>query len=270
MSEEAKRREEIELKILEYNSRITTGGQEGFANYLKELQQKGEIESYFAVEGKIVVEYDGSYYEIEPDKPYYKLGKELKLGEGKESHLISKENADELGKLTLENRNSYTIIDEIETKDFNFVIPDAKGKEENAVDITLLANINIDNKGENDEGLDRSAIELEEGAILNLYIGEGVTATVDSSTGKEGDTANGFGAKGGPGGKAGIHVPETATLNLYGEGTLIAIGGDAGNGGGAVTGNTGGGRRWPELEQELVEMVDKVEMQIQNMQKKIH
>ena len=66
------------------------------------------------------------------------------------------------------------------------------------------------------------------------------------------------------GGYAGIHVPwidsnennirepeEYATLNLYGDGTLISFGGDAGNGGGAVSGNTGGGRRRSELVLEL-------------------
>ncbi len=65
------------------------------------------------------------------------------------------------------------------------------------------------------------------------------------------------------GGFAGVHVPwvdyneneyrdneEQAEFNLYGDGTLIAIGGDAGDGGGAVSGNTGGGRR--RSEQELV------------------
>lgn len=35
---------------------------------------------------------------------------------------------------------------------------------------------------------------------------------------------------------------EYAVFNVYGDGTLIAIGGDAGDGGGAVTDNTGG--RW--------------------------
>ena len=73
------------------------------------------------------------------------------------------------------------------------------------------------------------------------------------------------------GGYAGIHVPwidengdnnrdegEYAILNLYGDGTLIAFGGDAGDGGGAVSGNTGGGRWWPELVLVLVVMVELV------------
>lgn len=54
-----------------------------------------------------------------------------------------------------------------------------------------------------------------------------------------------LGAKGGVGGKAGIHVPETATLNLYGTGKLVAIGGDAGSGGkGSYHPFAGGRWRW--------------------------
>ena len=63
------------------------------------------------------------------------------------------------------------------------------------------------------------------------------------------------------GGFAGIRVPwkdfnnnevrdekEQAELNLYGEGVLIAIGGNAGIGGGALSDNAGGAGRRSELE----------------------
>lgn len=105
---------------------------------------------------------------------------------------------------------------------------------------------------------DRSAIHIEEGGVLKLYIADGVECIVNSGYGKQGDVANGLGAKGGPGGYAGIHVTWTdtdqngkfdldkdsyGTLELYGSGKIIAYGGKAGFGGGAVSGNTGGGRR---------------------------
>ena len=48
------------------------------------------------------------------------------------------------------------------------------------------------------EGLSRSAINIEPNAKLNLYIAKDVTLTVNSGFGKEGDTATDFGAKGGP------------------------------------------------------------------------
>ena len=97
------------------------------------------------------------------------------------------------------------------------------------------------------EGLKRSAIKVGVGATLDLVISKNVVVTVDSGFGEEGETATAAGAKGGAGGFAGINVPSGAELNLYGSGELIAIGGNAGDGGGAVNGDTGGGgggRSW--------------------------
>ncbi|MBR2290463.1 MAG: hypothetical protein IJ867_07825 [Clostridia bacterium] len=124
------------------------------------------------------------------------------------------------------------------------------------------------------EGLSRSAIDVAAGGVLDLYIAENVIVTVDSGFGKEGVTASALGAAGGPGGFAGIHIPwydsettgisgerddgEYAVLNLYGKGKLVAYGGNAGKGGGAVSGNTGGGRRRTEPVLELEVTAEKV------------
>lgn len=67
-------------------------------------------------------------------------------------------------------------------------------------------------------------------------------------------------ARGGYGGYAGIHVPENAILNLSGDGKVIALSGDAGNGGDGYGHPYGGGRRWTVLVQELVETVVMAEM----------
>lgn len=80
------------------------------------------------------------------------------------------------------------------------------------------------------------------------------------------------------GGYAGIRVPwidsdndgvrdegEQAELNLSGEGTIVAIGGNAGNGNGTYgTGdsNTGGGGRWRSRSWNRWKPEEKVEMQI--------
>ena len=48
------------------------------------------------------------------------------------------------------------------------------------------------------EGLSRSAINIEPNAKLNLYISKDVTLTVNSGYGEKGETATQFGAKGGP------------------------------------------------------------------------
>ena len=97
----------------------------------------------------------------------------------------------------------------------------------------------------------RSAIEIEPTGSLDIYIGEkaenvAATLTVNSGFGEDGEEGNENGAKGGPGGYAGIHVPEGATLNLHGIGTVVAYGGNAGNGvdSSDVYGGGGGGRSW--------------------------
>lgn len=107
------------------------------------------------------------------------------------------------------------------------------------------------------EGLSRSAIDIEEGGILELVIGENVVVDVDSGYGKVGEVGKTVGKRsdGGGGGYAGIHVPATleydldgnvslykyAILKIKGDGILKAYGGSAGNGGGSITGNQGGG-----------------------------
>ena len=125
------------------------------------------------------------------------------------------------------------------------------------------------------EGLSRSAINIEPNAKLNLYISKDVTLTVNSGFGQDGEIGNANGAKGGPGGYAGIHVPwidsnennerdegEQAELNLYGEGTVIAMGGNAGDG---VNSSESYGGRWRSAgagARNWWTSVVKVEMQI--------
>ena len=111
------------------------------------------------------------------------------------------------------------------------------------------------------QGLKRSAINIEPKAKLNLYISEGVTLTVNSGLGEKGDENDYM--KENQGGYAGIRVPwidsdgdnerddgEQAELNLYGDGTLVSYGGDAGDGNSylgdttASKGGSGGGRSW--------------------------
>ena len=65
-----------------------------------------------------------------------------------------------------------------------------------------------------------SGMSVEDGATVVLYVPADITLTVIG--------ANGSGRIGGG---AGIHVPETATLVITGEGTVNAFGGNAGNGG---------------------------------------
>ncbi len=92
-------------------------------------------------------------------------------------------------------------------------------------------------------GLKRSAIDISPGATLRMHISENVVVTVDSGTGNTAPENKGNGAVGGSGGFAGIRAPEGSSLTIFGKGELIAIGGNAGDGGTAVAANAGGGRR---------------------------
>ena len=73
-----------------------------------------------------------------------------------------------------------------------------------------------------------SGMSVEDGATVVLYVPAGVTLT-----------ATGANGSGRTGGGAGIHVPETSTLVITGEGTVNATGGNAGNGGNGADGSTG-------------------------------
>jgi len=57
------------------------------------------------------------------------------------------------------------------------------------------------------------------------------------------------------------NIVGAATLNVSGAGTLKCYGGNAGNGGSALSGICGGGRRWRRWCWYRTEMVVKVEME---------
>ncbi len=225
-------------------------------SYLKSREGK-EIESSFKmdVDGsgkrKNVVEKEGYYYVVEEDENgNYKVEKLIDEQIGEKIEILTSENFDGNGKMEFNpgegKKETLVFGDEIKEGEFCFDIQSGE------VTIYIDYDMNLTN-----QGLKRSAINIEPKAILNLYIEEGVTLTVDSGYGEDGDSRDENsvdGAHGGPGGYAGIRVPsidgEDATLNLYGSGTLIAYGGNAGNGGDGYGHPFGGRWRSEELEQE--------------------
>lgn len=250
--DEANRREYLDQLMLEY-SMDRTSRDEGITDFLNSAKADGRIQDFAYYDGELVLKYDDCYYLAERQGSFYKIARKLDIEIDGGSILISRNNIKnaEGGKITLKDKDSVVVLDTVDTDNFNFDIP------ANAtVTIKLIDDIDIDNSNTKD----RSAINLNDGSTLNLYI-YGNTK-VDSSFGESGQTATELGATGGPGGFAGIHVPKTAKLNLYGTGKITAIGGNAGNGGGAISGNTGGGRRWrcwcrnrwkwPEKEEMLI------------------
>ena len=218
-SEESKRREDLEYILYEYNSSSFLGQADGFTDYLENLKTEGRIDDYLYTD-TLIVKYDGVYYETEKNGEYYEIKNKLEddltggSGEtGEKNYIVTPDNLTS-GNIEIAEGSSYVVLDEVKGEDFNFEIPAGE-----PVTIKIMGDMNIDNKG-----YKRSAIDLEEGATLNLY----VYGTVEVNSGY-GEDASGNVA--GKGGYAGIHVPEGATLNLYGTGTLTAIGGNAGSGG---------------------------------------
>ena len=94
-------------------------------------------------------------------------------------------------------------------------------------------------------GIKRSAIDIEPGGTLNLWVAEGAEVIVNSGLGKGGTDATASmpgAAPGGPGGYAGIHLPSGAHLILQGKGKIVAYGGNAGDGGLCSSSISSGGR----------------------------
>ena len=267
--EEAKLVEEMNMKLTAINAEVLSGGYDKDADDITDIFE-GTITSEDDLKKKndsVLLKkvfpntlFFGDYYLIEDNGNYFKVKKsedsssngqyyvheylspDLAKNEKGGSFIITQQNADDVSNLEFVIGSDYVVIDKISAKEFNFVIPSANGNPANAVSLYLNEDMEIDNIG-----YSRSAIELEPGAILNLYICSGAEIVVNSAYGEQGqaggqkDENNKIKpADGGPGGYAGIHVPPTATLNVYGEGTLIAYGGDAGDGN-TVQGSLGSG-----------------------------
>ena len=233
----AKTKEDLEYMFLDYN--VWQSEKKTISEFLKNKMESGEIEEFRAYpvnnEFKMVIKKEGKYFFVEQEDGIYKA---VQMGglsdENSDFTIVTREEfknvVDGSMKFELANDKKTTLIfyDEIEDA-LNFDIVSGN------VTIYMTQDMTLTNRG-----LKRSAVDVHSGATLNLYVLENVKLTVDSGYGED---ANGNVP--GKGGYAGIHVPEGATLNLYGKGTIEAFGGNAGNGGtftkGGLNGNGAGG-----------------------------
>ena len=212
-------KDEVNVILADYAIDAALSDNDTMNSYLIELVAEGRIQDYRYI-GYYLVKYKDLYCELEPDGYGYQVAKVREAGDDSgDDHVIITSQVIEEKNINLETDKKYILLDDVNTQDFNFNIPENK-----EITIILAQDMNIDNKG-----FDRSAINLNNNSTLNLYIYGDID--VNSGYGKNADGNNP-----GAGGYAGIHVPESATLNLYGSGTLIARGGNAGNGGTVTTG----------------------------------
>lgn len=222
-------KDELNVLLADYAIDVAITDKDTIDEYLNRLREDGKIQGHRYI-GKYLVQYKDIYCELKKDGYGYTVDSVRgPASDGAESpdeeytiitsDSVANSTVTITGSTDPNVEKKYIVLDDIEAEDFNFDIPEGQ-----TITIILAQNMNIDNKG-----FDRSAINLNNNSTLNLYIYGDID--VNSGYGKNADGNNP-----GAGGYAGIHVPESATLNLYGSGTLIARGGNAGNGGTVTTG----------------------------------
>lgn len=215
-NEEGKAKEYLNFLLDDYNSsNYLQETEDGLTDYLYSLKNKGKFENFLlSDEDTLIIQYKKKYYEVGQNDGFYFVKSVLseEINKDGKYFIITAKNIKD-GKIDILAGCTYIVLDEVSGQNFNFVIPEGE-----AVTIKILGNTDIDNRG-----YKRSAIDIKSGATLNLYIYGRVN--VDSGYGE--DASENIPGKGG---YAGIHVPEGATLSLYGSGQIYAQGGNAGNG----------------------------------------
>ncbi len=237
ISEEAARREALDMILLDYNSSEFLGEAGGMHKFLSKIKGEGQIGNYAITtdEDYAIIKYDNKSYEIVRESEgssYYKISDEVDgtILEDGDNIILTQKTLDTEDGFTFDNGKSYIVLDEKLTADeFDFNIQAG-----DPVTIKIMHDMDIDNE----DVPNRSAINLEDGATLNLYVYGKVN--VNSSFGEAGQAGVVAGAEGGVGANAGIHVTKNSTLNLYGTGILTAQGGNAGAGGDSFKSDLGG------------------------------
>lgn len=231
LSEEQRSKKELlEQALIKYNNGDYVGNYSDLREFLiaelgideyytnEENEQKKNIAEFKDLDGEmayVIHDFQGEAVYLKTEDEFWEienfsdLGHIAKLEDG--DVLISPKNDEEL---EIDGDKFAIINNANDLKDISFNIPANK-----TVSIKLLSDMTITN-----EGLKRSAINLNSNSTLNLQVEANVT--VNSTLGED---ANGSVA--GKGGYAGIRVPANGTLNLSGKGTITCYGGDAGDGG---------------------------------------
>ncbi len=249
-------KEKLEESLIGFHNSRYVDEEDGLSQYLLELVKNDKIDNFISsTDGEIVyIQKDGENFQWKEDETKsntFYVSEDIdanisamlntesvaeRMEERKPSILVTQNTLQEKqgSGFSFSSGTTYLIIESLAGNNFDFKIPAG-----DPITIKIAQPMTVDNSGRDVNGkpLDRSAIDLEVGATLNLYVFNNVE--VNSSYGRDADvTTPGTGAY------AGIHVPKGATLNLYGTGTLKAYGGNAGTGGvpsGAENGGAGGG-----------------------------
>ena len=210
--ENADRKEKIQMMVMGYVSKVENA-KESLPTYLqtrvgkevdKAMQLPDPREDHKGERVNSVVK-DGHYYMIFENENGEYIVEEMNTQIGEDGSvdggitLATPESfTGEGGTLKFDSEGKSTLVfsDKIK-KPYNFDI--RQGEVTIYIDNDMtLTNKGVTVKDENGNEVGRSAINIEPNAKLNLYIAKDVTLTVDSGYGVKGDTAEDFGAKGGP------------------------------------------------------------------------
>ena len=262
--------EELNLELAKMNvDTITTDSEMAIQAIAQYLFDQGVIDSYVTTSsGQIAAGRDSStgnkyFFGVKGDNTYkisratdgllsaelttYTSGGDITGGYA----LVTADSFKNDASLPEEDKGKFTITDDAEVVFMDTITGELSIYVESGVHATVgvYADMTLTN-----QNISRSAIAIEPGGILDMYVGEGVTVTANSGFATQGATGSmGTMAQntGGKGAFAGINVPVGATLNLKGSGTVVAYGGNATPGGAGTSSSVnqsssgnGGGRRW--------------------------
>ena len=187
--------EELEVMMMNFNMNGQMGSS-ALKEYMNKQVQNGKITSFKTMRKEntiqCIIEKDGLLFYAIPNNDEWKVVTTDSVGEqvgGVQLQVYTQDNVSKDGTFELGNSNKETDVvfyDEINDS-LNFEI------KEGIVNIYVYNDMNLTNSG-----MERSAIDIHEGATLNLYLENEAKMLVNSGYGKEGETASGFGAKGGP------------------------------------------------------------------------
>ena len=216
--------EQVDLILVNYNAVIAMQQKRNipFEDYLKTSKENGDIENYWYSENLVIVKYKNNYVILLKNKDSYS-NKGLVYIENDEYANLAVKNYEKSidpqskEKIKIEDKNTYIISGSVRADCYDYNIENNQN-----VTIAIVEKVEINNKN-----IDKPAIKIGYNSSLKLYIYEETTI----SSLYNGLEEIKYDQVRESGGYAGINLPETSTLNIYGNKTLRVYGGPAGKGG---------------------------------------
>lgn len=223
-TKESQRVEALGLLFASYktDALISDKNNNTFEKYLEELKKNSSIQNYWFSQELSILKYDDAYLMVKT-----KGSDNIVIGsipitsdeyaQKTMDNYLKSIKTDSKDVIEFENDNVYIISEKVRANSYEYTIP-----ENSQITIAVIDSIEINNKK-----LEKPAIELLDGSVLNLYVYNNLEVS-SLYNGNEKIIYNEITDK--PG-YAGIHVPVGSRLNIFGNSNLTVKGGPAGKGG---------------------------------------